>query len=58
MQEESCEVAMMTINSEGIAAASKAELLAIWLYDNDLFRTMFFGEWLYRCKVLGVSVNG
>lgn len=49
---------MMTINSEGIAAASKAELLAIWLYDNDLFRTMFFGEWLYRCKVLGVTVNG
>lgn len=48
----------MIINNDGIAAASKAELLAIWLYDNDLFKLLFFSEWLCGCKVQGVNVRG
>lgn len=48
----------MIIDGNGIVAASKMELLAIWLYDNDLFRLMPFGKWVYWMKVQGVKVYG
>lgn len=47
----------MITNEHGIVAASKMELLAIWLYDNDLFRLLPYGEWVLRCKALGVTVT-
>lgn len=48
----------MIIDGNGIVAASKMELLAIWLYDNDLFRVFPFGEFFVRCIGQGVNVNG
>ena len=48
----------MTTNEHGVVSASKMELLAIWLYDNDLFRLMPFGAWVYWCKFQGVKVSG
>ena len=48
----------MITNENGIASASMAELLAIWLFDNDLFRLMPFGKWVYWCRFQGVTVNG
>jgi hypothetical protein len=48
----------MTINSEGIQTASRDELLAYWIIDNDLFRLFSFWEWLHRCKAQGVKVYG
>lgn len=48
----------MVTDKFGIVAASKMELLAIYIFDNDLFRLMPFGEWEIRCKVQGVLVNG
>ena len=47
----------MKINSEGIASASRTELLAIWIYDNDLMGLMSYGEWVIRCKTQGVQVT-
>ena len=48
----------MTINEGGIASASKTELLAMWLYDNDLFRLFPYGEFVVRCAAQGVRVHG
>ena len=48
----------MTTNEHGILAASKTELLAIWIYDNDLFRLMPFGRLVYLMKFQGVKVSG
>lgn len=47
----------MIIDGNGIVAASKMELLAIWLYDNDLFRLFHYGEFVIRCRIQGVKVN-
>ena len=48
----------MITNEHGIVSASKMELLAFWIIDNDLFRLLPFGEFLIRCKTQGVTVNG
>ena len=47
----------MTINNEGIQSASRDELLAYWIIDDDLFRLLSFWEWLYRCMTQGVKVH-
>ena len=48
---------MMTNNS-GLVSASRDELLAIWLFDDDLFRLFDFSRWVMLCKITGVQVNG
>ena len=48
----------MRINQDGLVSASKDELLAIWLFDNDIFQLFAFSEWLLWCKITGVKVNG
>lgn len=48
----------MITDENGIASASMAELLAIWLFDNDLFRLMPFGKWVYWIRNQGVNVYG
>lgn len=48
----------MTINEHGILAASRDELMAFWIIDNDLFRLVSFWEFLIRCKQQGVKVYG
>ena len=48
---------MMTNNS-GLVSASKDELMAIWLFDDDIFQLFAFHEWLLWCKIAGVIVNG
>lgn len=46
----------MVINENGIVSASKLEMLAIWIIDDDLFKLLPYGEWVMRCKVQGVNV--
>lgn len=48
----------MKVDFDGIVAASMLELLAIYIYDSDLYKLMTFDEWVIRCKVQGVKVNG
>lgn len=48
---------MMTNNS-GLVSASKDELMAIWLFDDDLFRLFDFSRWVMWCRIMGVTVNG
>ena len=48
----------MTIKNSGLVSASKDELLAIWLFDDDLFRLFAYAEWLMWCKIVGVKVHG
>ena len=48
----------MRINNQGLTEASILELLAFYIYDNDLFKLMSFGEWIIRCKAQGVRVSG
>lgn len=48
----------MTINDSGLVSTSKDELLAIWLFDDDLFRLFAYAEWIMWCKIAGVKVNG
>ena len=48
----------MTTNNRGIVSASRDELMAIWLFDDDLFRLFDFSELLLWCKIAGVAVNG
>ena len=48
----------MTTNNRGLVSASKDELMAIWLFDDDLFQLFAFSEWLLWCKIAGVIVNG
>ena len=48
----------MTINDSGLVYASRYEMLAIWLFDDDLFRLFDFSRWVMWCKIAGVTVNG
>ena len=48
----------MMINNSGLVSASKDELMAIWLFDDDIFQLFAFPEWLPWCKIAGVIVNG
>ena len=34
------------------------EMLAIYIYDEHLFKLMAFGEFVIRCRSLGVKVHG
>ena len=47
---------MTTINS-GLVSASRDELMAIWLFDDDLFKLFDFSELLLWCKITGVKVS-
>ena len=47
---------MMTNNS-GLVTASRDELMAIWLFDDDLFRLFDFSRWIMWCKIVGVKVS-
>ena len=48
----------MMINNSGLVYASRDELMAIWLFDDDLFRLFVYAEWLMWCKIAGVKVIG
>lgn len=48
----------MTTNNRGLVSASRDELMAIWLFDDDIFQLFAFSEWLLWCKIAGVQVNG
>ena len=48
----------MKTNDSGIVSASRDELLAIWLFDDDLFRLFDFSKWGLWCKIGGVKVIG
>ena len=48
----------MTTNNHGLVSASKDELMAIWLFDDDLFKLFAFSELLLWCKIAGVKVIG
>ena len=48
----------MTTNNSGLVSASRDELMAIWLFDDDIFQLFAFSEWLLWCKIAGVIVNG
>ena len=48
----------MMINNSGLVSASRYELMAIWLFDDDLFKLFAFSELLLWCKIAGVKVNG
>ena len=48
----------MMINNSGLVSASRDELMAIWLFDDDLFRLFAYAEWLLWCRITGVKVNG
>ena len=47
----------MVVDKFGIAAASTMELLAIYIFDSDLFNLMPFGRWVYWLEVQGVTVT-
>ena len=47
----------MTTNNSGLVSASRDELLAIWLFDDDLFRLSDFSRWIMWCKIVGVKVS-
>ena len=48
----------MTTNNRGLVSAFRDELMAIWLFDDDIFQLFAFSEWLLWCKIAGVQVNG
>ena len=48
----------MMINNSGLVSASNDELMAIWLFDDDIFQLFAFSELLLWCKIVGVTVNG
>lgn len=48
----------MITNNRGIVSASRDELMAIWLFDDDLFKLFAFSELLLWCRIAGVKVNG
>ena len=48
----------MITNKHGIVSASRDELMAIWVFDDDLFRLFDFIRWVMCCKIAGVKVNG
>lgn len=47
----------MKVNEHGVESASRDELLAFWIIDDDLFRLFSFWEWLHRCVAVGVRVT-
>ena len=47
----------MMLNNSGLVSASKDELMAIWLFDDDLFRLFDFSKWVIWCKIAGVEVS-
>ena len=48
----------MMINDSGLVSASRDELMAIWLFDDDLFRLFDSSRWVMWCKIVGVKVIG
>lgn len=50
-------IGQMITDKFGIVTASKLELLAIYIFDNDLFRLMPFGKWVYWLETQGVKVT-
>ena len=48
----------MITNNRGIVSASRDELMAIWLFDEDLFRLFDLSKFVLWCKIAGVQVNG
>lgn len=48
----------MITNEHGIVSASRDELLAVWTFDDDLFRMFAFSEWLMWARIVGVKVHG
>ena len=48
----------MTTNNSGLVSASLDELMAIWLFDDDLFRLFDFSKFVLWCTITGVQVNG
>lgn len=48
----------MMIKNSCLASASMDELMAIWVFDDDLFRLFDFSRWVMWCKITGVTVNG
>ena len=48
----------MMINNSGLVSASRDELMAIWLFDDDLFWLFDFSKFVLWCKIAGVQVNG
>ena len=48
----------MITNNRGLVSASMDELLAIWLFDDDLFRLFDFSKFVLWCNIAGVTVNG
>ena len=47
----------MMINNLGLVSASRDELMAIWLFDDDLFRLFDFSKWIIWSKIEGVNVE-
>ena len=47
----------MMINNRGLVSASRAEPMAIWLFDDDLFRMFDFSKFVLWCKITGVKVS-
>lgn len=47
----------MITNNRGIVSASRDELMAIWLFDDDLFRLFYFSKFVLWCKIVGVEVS-
>ena len=47
----------MTTNNSGLVSASRDELMAIWLFDDDLFRLFDFRKFVLWCKITGVKVS-
>ena len=48
----------MITNNRGLVSATQDELLAIWLFDDDLLRLFAYAEWLMWCRIVGVKVHG
>ena len=48
----------MTTNKHGIVAATRDELMAIWVFDDDLFQLFDFSKFVLWCKITGVKVIG
>ena len=43
----------MMINNSGLVSAYRDELMAIWLFDDDLFRLFDFSRWVMWCRITG-----
>ena len=48
----------MTTNNRGLVSASSDELMAIWLFDDDLFRLFDFSKFVLWWRITRVKVNG